>query len=88
MTVAPSDHPAIKKVVKRMEEQWPKIGQPYYFITSHFTVEVNEWNGTRGDQAKEQAGNMFKSREQAEAFAKKMVKFLAEHNRATEAGGK
>lgn len=77
---SPKENPAIKDALERAKNHWPKNGDPYYFIDSSMSVEVTDFGGRHLNRAHRVTGNMFKTRERAEAFAEKFRKFLAEHN--------
>lgn len=55
-------------------------GQLFYFITSAMTVEVSEFKGTDVDNRKFQARNFFPTKQKAEQYRDKIVKFLIEKN--------
>lgn len=66
---------------KAHELKEPNQQMPYWFINSVMTPEPSEWLGTKTDHNRQRVGNFFYSKEQAETYADKIIKFLKQHNK-------
>ena len=58
-----------------VEEEWPKVGVPYYFICE-YGVSKSRWDGGEIDVSRNNIFGVYRSHEEAEATLAKIKKFL------------
>ena len=61
---------------KTTAKQWPQEGDRYWFVATSGTVKDSTYNRLSDTKARQECGNFFKEREDAEVMAEKFKKLL------------
>lgn len=71
---------------KKLEDEFPKIGGVYWFVTSNGEIHKAVWTNSEIDKGLLKIGNVFKTQEEAE-FESERLKVIAELKKYAEPKG-